>query len=241
MGMTLHWNSQKGTRTENNKDYCGIGIRNEAVMCIVLDGASAGLTSGELACRVAHDMVDWFLDAEGEITKLRIEGRMHDIHNSIARQYPFDSASYLILLIKDGKPHQISHSGDCLYGQIDQNHDIVWLTKPHTLANAINDIPIASLLSNPTRHLLTRSFRAKEFMGSEISEIDTSNSDTFLIATDGFWAELNNNQQHDFLARKNVTPQKNRDDQSCLLIHMHEGENIIESHESDTNIYVKIA
>ncbi|QDG94720.1 hypothetical protein NIBR502774_19715 (plasmid) [Rhizobium sp. NIBRBAC000502774] len=35
---------------------------------------------------------------------------------------------------------------------------------PHTLANALADMPLEAIAKSPTRHLLTKSFRSREFM-----------------------------------------------------------------------------
>ncbi len=68
MGVEVRWHSKKGSRTKDNRDYCGIGLRFDAALCIVLDGSTSGPKGGELARQIAHDLIDWFVAANQEMT-----------------------------------------------------------------------------------------------------------------------------------------------------------------------------
>ena len=219
MGIEANWHSQKGNKTEDNRDYCGIGIRSGATLCIVLDGSTSGPKGGELARQVAHELIDWFVGVDTDMNAQAIIEIVQNIHNSLSRQFPFDSASYVIALIQDKNPLLVLHSGDCLLGQHDgKNNQVRWLTKPHTLANATRGMSVVSLVDCPARHLLTRSFRPKEFMVPEASEIKIQLGDSFIVATDGFWAELNFEEQIEFMKAREIPMIGESDDQSVLRI-----------------------
>ena len=245
MGVKVNWYSQKGSRTEDNRDYCGIGLRSGAMLCIVLDGSTSGPNGGELAQQIAHELIDWFVNANADTSAQVIVKAMQNIHDTLSRQFPFDSASYIIVLIQDENPLRILHAGDCLFGKNEKKHNqIRWLTKPHTLANATNNMSVISLADSPARHRLTRSFRPKEFVTPESSEIKIQNGDSFIVATDGFWAELNSEEQSEFIEVGKVSMMGEGDDQSILRI-------LILSDQVDSDIptdknaldncYVKIA
>lgn len=219
MGVKLNWRSQKGNITKDNWDYCGVGLRSDAVLCIVLDGSTSGSKGGELVQKIAHELIDWFVAANCEMKTQDIIESMRNIHTSLSRQFPFDSASYVIVLIQDKTPLCILHAGDCLLGKHEGKHNqIQWLIKPHTLANATSNMSVVSLADSPSRHRLTRSFRPKEFVTPEVSEIKIQNGDSFIVATDGFWAELNSEEQFEFIEASEIPMTGEGDDQSILRI-----------------------
>lgn len=219
MGIEVNWHSHKGRRTEDNRDYCGVGLRSDAAICIVLDGSTSGPKGGELAQKIAHELIDWFVAANREVMAQAIIEIMQNIHNSLSRQFPFDSACYVIALFQDEKPLLVLHAGDCLLGQLDgKNNQVCWRTKPHTLANATTDMSVVSLVDCPARHRLTRSFRPKEFMMPDVSEIKILYGDSFIVATDGFWAELNSEEQSKFMEAHEIPVTGEGDDRSALHI-----------------------
>lgn len=67
MKMQLDWRSQRGTKTGDNRDYGGVGIRPDGVLCPVLDGATSGPTSGELAGQIACDVIDWYVATADDV------------------------------------------------------------------------------------------------------------------------------------------------------------------------------
>lgn len=219
MGIEVKWRSQKGNRTQDNRDYCGVAIRPEATLCLVVDGATTGSNGGELAQTFSHELVDWFVSADVIISAETIIGAIGSIHKNISRQFPFDSASYVIVLIQDEGPFLILHAGDCLIGHCDEeNNSVQWLIKPHTLANAIKDMSVALILKSPARHVLTRSFRPKVFITPQISEIGMNIGDLFVVATDGYWADLGSEEQIDFMEDRDIATMGESDDQSVLRL-----------------------
>lgn len=52
--------SQKGTRTDDNRDHAGIAGRNGEFLAIVADGATNGSNNGGYARAIVEAVVDWF-------------------------------------------------------------------------------------------------------------------------------------------------------------------------------------
>lgn len=114
-----------------------------------------------------------------------------------------------------------------------------WQVMPHTLANALADMPLDAIAKSPTRHLLTQSFRSREFMVPDVLA-EEKVSGTLLLATDGFWAELTESEQEVFLGGgQSAAPE--RDDRSVLQLWLSTGEptEILLDDGGSTNFYVR--
>ena len=111
----------------------------------------------------------------------------------------------------------VIHTGDCLLGQIDRGDKIHWRTQPHTLANAFGYVAVDELSKTPARHLLTRSFRSREYMTPEILETDSSPG-VYLLSTDGFWAELSAHEQLAVIDGREAEANGEHDDCSVLKL-----------------------
>ncbi len=64
MGMAINWRSEQGQLTKDNRDCCGIGLRHDASLLVVLDGSTTGQDSGELARLIARNLVVSFVTAD---------------------------------------------------------------------------------------------------------------------------------------------------------------------------------
>ena len=159
MGIEIIWRSQQGKRTEDNRDYCGIGLRRNEALCIVLDGFTKGTKGGKLSREIACALIDWFVDDSVRITEQILIERLRQIHENLSKKFPKDSASYIIIHIEDGQSVLVLHAGDCLLALYDGKHPTQWQTQPHTLANFDKVVPIDELLRDAARNRLTRSFK----------------------------------------------------------------------------------
>jgi PPM family protein phosphatase len=218
VGVEISWRSIKGDGTDTNQDYCGIGLRDDTVLCIVLDGATAKPQSGELAQLIARDLVDWFTSAKTRVSANDIVDQLRQIHIKRSRALRWASASYLVALIEPKRPKEIFYAGDCLIGRFRTHGAIEWLIKPHTLANAIKDVALDEIIGSPLRNRLTRSFRATEFISPDISTLQGEGTAPLVIATDGFWAGMDDDAQRRFLESADMPPNGIVDDCSALMI-----------------------
>jgi len=220
MSVEISWHSKQGRRADTNQDYCGIGVRRDTTLCVVLDGSTTGKQSGELVRLIASDLIDWFTNTNGRITADDIINQLREIHNARSSELHWASASYLVAMIEAKKPTLILYVGDCLVGRFNTNAPIEWLIRPHTLVNAIESMSVEEIASFTLRNKLTRSFRAKEFMIPDIASLTASGEETFVIATDGFWAELKHEEQLRFLEGEGLQLEDDMDDCSALKIHI---------------------
>lgn len=235
MRPSFSWRSEIGrNRTDDNRDMCGIGERGDDALCIVLDGSTNGRDSGVLARAIACRMIDGFMDAPDPITLEAITGIMKAIHGPLAREYPQASASYMMVWLQESGMTVI-HAGDCLFGRREGSGKVEWISRPHTLANALTDTVIEDLIANPARHRVTRSFRAREFMTPDVFEV--AGETDVIVSTDGFWAELTASEQAGFLAGSQLQEDGDSDDRSVLRIRLQETPG--EAPKSSNTLYVR--
>jgi serine/threonine protein phosphatase PrpC len=236
MGIDVSWLSQAGKRTKDNRDCGGVGIRAEEVLCVVLDGSTNGPNSGEFARQITQELIDWYVASDEAMTAETLTARLRQIHEALAKAYPRDSASYMIVNIRANAALAL-YAGDCLLGRHDRKSGVEWLSRPHTLASVTGETSIASIADLPARHLLTRSFRAREFLLPEA--ILTKVEGEFLIATDGFWAELSPSEQVRFMDGQNMPMAAEGDDRSVLQFHFTDSEQNAKISVQPDNFYVR--
>lgn len=237
--MEIFWRSRQGTRTSDNRDQCGVGFGADAVLCVVLDGATTVENSGELVRVVARDLVDWFID-EPRVTTDAIVRRLRDIHGDVSPRFRRDSASFMIALVENGMRVQLLHAGNCMAGFLHPGWVVNWETRPHTFANVLDSPPVPNIARSPLRHWLTRSFRFKEFMTPDVSELDWVSEEPLVLATDGFWAALDPEAQVRFLtgAESSCPEIQGRDDCSVLILRHIGGRESRRSEEASDNLYM---
>ncbi len=215
MRIKANWHSRKGTKTADNRDHAGLGTNTSGVMGIVVDGSTAGENSGEYAEAIVREVIDWFNGVQGALDIDAFSKQLRGIHLDLRARYPRGSASFTIVHADPRTRMTVIHAGDCLLGQIDRGDRIHWLTQPHTLANALKCVALDELSKIPARHLLTKSFRSREYTTPEILETD-SLSGVYLISTDGFWAELSAHEQLAVIDGREVQVNGEHDDCSVL-------------------------
>ncbi|HLP68934.1 MAG TPA: hypothetical protein VK181_15570 [Rhizobium sp.] len=215
MRIEANWYSRQGTRTADNRDHAGLGINTCGVMGIVVDGSTAGENSGEYAEAIVREAIDWFSGLRGTLDVDAFSKQLRGIHLDLRARYPKSSASFAIVHAEPRTRMTVIHAGDCLFGQIERGDRIHWRTQPHTLANALTDVALGELSKMPARHLLTKSFRSREYMTPEILETD-SLPGVYLVSTDGFWAELSAHEQLAVIDGRKVEVNGEHDDCSVL-------------------------
>lgn len=217
MRIEANWYSQKGTKTADNRDHAGLGINASGVICIVVDGSTAGAGSGEYAQAIVREVIDWFNGLQGALDLNALSKQLRGIHLDLRARFPRGSASFAIVHADRRTRITVIHAGDCLLGQIDRGDRIHWRTQPHTLANALTYVALEELSKIPARHLLTKSFRSREYMTPEILETD-SLPGVYFICTDGFWAELSAHEQLAVIEGREIEANGEHDDCSVLKL-----------------------
>lgn len=240
MLIVVDWRSQIGTRTQDNRDCAGVAAREDDVLCIVADGSTRGLDSGELAREITRELIDWYVGSGEFLTAESLISKLKELHEVLPEAYPHGSASYMILYVGRGNDALVVHAGDCLLGRYDEQGGLEWLTRPHTLANAGNEKSAEQIIDLPARHRLTRSFRAREFMRPEVTKIAAL--EEFIVATDGFWAELSPSDQSRFMAGHEIPMTSDGDDRSVIRIRMVKGAGKVDircGHDASGNLYTE--
>ena len=227
MRANLEWRTLKGTRTSDNRDFAGIGINAHGLLMIITDGSTAGESNGDLARVLVKEMVDWFAAASPVSAEVLCDF-LRDLHSDLAPRFPRGSASYLVVIC-GVEGCFAAYAGDCSLGIRGADGSVSWITAPHTLANAVKDLPHAEIAKSKARHLLTSSFRSREFIAPTIEKFEGTAS-RLIMATDGFWAELSPDQQTTFLHTGSRTTSAEQDDCSALLISLAQTENVDEIH-----------
>lgn len=238
MAFDFEWHSASGALTDDNRDYCGIAERQDAALYAIVDGATRGPHGGELARDLVCRLVDGFIAMDAPVTEDAVCDLLRQAHRDLRRQYAADSASYLIALAMEEGALTALYAGDCRLGRVVEGQAVHWLTGVHTLANATEDLPDAALSVHPNRHILTRSFRAREFQQPECAPCDLTTGDTLLLATDGFWAEMDTAIQAAFIKGHYPDSAQNHDDISCLVLRPGTARTADDTGEQE-NIYIR--
>ncbi|QUS59040.1 PP2C family protein-serine/threonine phosphatase [Pseudovibrio brasiliensis] len=215
--FNICWRSQKGSKTPANQDYGGAAVLTDTALYIIADGSTYGRDSGKLAQSIVYNLVDWYVETNGEFSFEALIEQLQKAHKSLSKTFPTSSASYAILHLDKTLQSRLIHAGDCLIGRGIETPPIQWQIKPHTLVNALLDAPIDEIAKNGLRNRLTRSFRAKEFIAPSTKLIEAK-SNSFILATDGFWAELSEEEQSTFIAGHDIEITSTCDDKSVLCI-----------------------
>lgn len=211
-------------------------------MYLIVDGSTSGPTSSDLAREFIRDVIDWYVAADVAATAESLTAQLRRTHLDLSRRFPRDSASYMLTCIAGTGTALVLHAGDCLLGRQTGGGPIHWLIKPHTLANATCDMPIDEIAGSHVRHRLTRSFRPREFMPPDVSEIKTELGSALIAATDGFWAELGAEEQVMFMQGHDVPMTDEGDDRSFLQIRCLDepGATIQLGESASANVYARL-
>lgn len=240
MAFEVDWRTRPGDRTVESRDHAGVGLGRDGLLCILLDGATRGRDSGDLARTLAREMVDGFVASDEAVTAHGLTDRLRGLHRELAPRWPQATASYLVVHLDPAGSGLVLAAGDCLLGRPAPGGDLSWITRPDTLANALEHREIAHIAADPSRHRLTRSFRAREFMAPGVWPLEGERE--LVLATDGFWADLSPAEQAGF-AEAPMAAGRNADDCSRLRVRVRgaEGAAKVGMTGDQGNLYLRTA
>lgn len=218
MIFRAQWLTSKGTITDDNRDYCAVALRGSEALYVVVDGSTQGDQSGALAETFVRALADRFIAEPLLGSADDILGFLAALCEDFKALYPAGRLSFLIVLDLGGSSVYALHAGDCRLGRIDVDDGITWLSRVHTLANAVEDIGEEQLRAHVDRHVLARSFRPGRPCEVEVRQYSLMANDRLIIATDGYWADLDHPQKSGFIDKSFVPTAPHRDDVSCLLL-----------------------
>lgn len=222
MRASLQWNSQAGTITPDNRDASAHIEQVHASLYLIADGSSSHPQSGELAkALLAKLTLDFSLLPAVALNPEQLAEALLQIiassHQALRDAHPHAACSYLVLCLLADAAFSI-HEGDCCLGLIEPSGKISWLSPAHCLANWQGNLAHAELAQMQSRHRLTRCFSPRRVINPEINHWPLSANQHWLLATDGFWAGLSEQQQQTFLRDGSLPARPTDDDISCLSI-----------------------
>jgi PPM family protein phosphatase len=218
MGFDSEWITHKGTLTDDNRDYCGIALRGGEALYVVCDGSTNGVQSGDLSDVFIRKIADWFITEPSGHSADEVIPYLNELSLNLKTSYPAGRLSFFALIYSGDSSITALHSGDCRLGRISEDDTITWLTRAHTLANATEDICNEDLAQHKDRHVLTRNFRPGRPCNADKRQLSLMAGERLIIATDGYWADLDNRQQSEFINKSFVPSSPRHDDVSCLVL-----------------------
>lgn len=202
----MQWYSRKGNECVDNRDF-GIYLHTPAFeLAMIVDGSQRG-TLG--AC-LAKDWGTVVIEAArtiGTFGPEELRQLLLHSHEQLRYRYLAETASYAIAWVDRSGSGWAMSCGDCRVGLLNTDQKN-WLTPVHTLANAIDGSFERRHALLPSRHTVTRCWKATRFDQPAVVKFNLG-QDRICLATDGHWLE------HEWL----VKPlDELADDASCLVL-----------------------
>ncbi|OWZ90731.1 hypothetical protein B9J07_25865 [Sinorhizobium sp. LM21] len=81
MDIEALWITQQGTRTFDNRDHAGFGMRQNEFLGVVVDGSTNGAANGSYARAIVQMLVDWFVETAESITADLMVNVLRQLHD----------------------------------------------------------------------------------------------------------------------------------------------------------------
>lgn len=223
--MILHLSlSRQGASRTENRDASGSAQNADASLHVIADGTSKP-GSGELAKAMTQHVLECFSLADpadvsclDNALKLTLAS-LGDVHSNLCRDFPTASTSYLVLLVVG--PTAISiHAGDCCLGYLEKDQPVTWLSSPHCGPNWKGDLNHALIAGSPARKKLLNCMSRRRSHEPHIQWWPITPNTTWVLATDGFWAELTPENQLGAITAQRLDTYPTEDDATFMLLRM---------------------
>lgn len=184
--MHWEWFSQQGASNPDNQDAGGIFIDSSTTFAIIADGGSKGNNGAAFAREWVRTIIDTLMNQNPIDVKIIIDG-MKDAQRELRTKFLSETACYCALLIlKQQNQAWGINCGDCRVGTREATHNL-WLSNPHTLANAFDQNFYKRHAQLRTRNVVTRCLKSTRFIYPEVISLAYSPQQNWILATDGFW------------------------------------------------------
>lgn len=214
--------SQQGACSAENRDASGSAQNTGSCLYMIADG-SAKPGSGELAKALTQHVLDAFSRAApitvsclDEALKLTLT-LLEDVHSNVCPDFPVASTSYLALLVVDQTAISI-HCGDCCLGYLEKDQRPRWLTSPQCGPNWKGDLSHALIANNPARKILLNCMSRRRRHEPHVQSLLIAKDTTWILATDGFWAELSPESQLGAITAGSLDAYPAEDDVTFILL-----------------------
>ena len=226
----LKWThrTQQGSERVENKDYFSIIESDLGTWIFVIDVSTSSNATTILAKQFSenfHSCLQDFLK-RGDLllsenqSQEKYKWILQQAFNATKKELKIGVASFLSLYRCKRSSRVLGFcAGDCRLGLLN-NKSIQWLSPVHTGANPLGNDFETSMKLIPERHILTKSLNLRRNFEPETFELVASPNDIFVIATDGFWMELNEVEQQSFINESDagLVEKPFVDDTSVLLV-----------------------
>lgn len=182
------WRSRQGVSRSENRDTCGLFACESYTFAVIMDASSKGgggtcfneLWVSELLKRLPSDT-----PTTDVIIRAMSDAQMLLRHHKLL----LERACYAALMLPHSSKDAIAFiCGDCCIGTGHLSQGQRWLTPTHTLASIFECG--AREKQSINRNIVTRTLNAKRFEKPQIVELSMAERDTWILATDGYWASL---------------------------------------------------
>lgn len=214
--------SRKGTRRTENCDASGSVHNTGAYLYVIADGTSKP-GSGELARALNHHLIHCFSRAQSSVvscpdTALKLVlNSLDEVHANLCPDLPFASTSYLALLVVDQTATSI-HAGDCCVGYQGKDGSMTWLNPPHCGPNWKGELSHSIIANSPARKTLFNCMSYRRPHEPHIQPFRLVKDTTWVLASDGFWAELSAQNQLDAITEQTLDGCSAEDDVTLMLM-----------------------
>ncbi|CAM3040718.1 MULTISPECIES: protein phosphatase 2C domain-containing protein [Pseudomonas] len=221
--MILHSSvTRQGTGRTENRDVTGSADNSGIYLYVIADGTSRP-GSEKLATALTGGLLKSFsnarpasiscLDTALELTLSSLSA----IRSTFCPDYPFASASYLALLVLGDTALSI-HAGDCCLGLLDKEKNLKWLTAPHCGPNWKGNLSHTAIANNPARKTLLNCMSHRRPHEPQVQSLDVVPDTRWILATDGFWAELSIEDQFKAIEESSLEGCPGEDDCTFMLL-----------------------
>ncbi|WP_017528411.1 hypothetical protein [Pseudomonas fluorescens] len=136
---------------------------------------------------------------------------------TLCPDFPVAATSNLVLLVFDQTAVTL-HAGDCCLGYLESNQPVNWLSSPHCGPNWKGNLSHALIASSPARKKLLNCMSYRRSHEPAFQVIQVLPDTTWILATDGFWAELPAEHQLDAITQRSFEGYSTEDDATFMLL-----------------------
>jgi PPM family protein phosphatase len=183
-------------RLHNEDAFCVLEKENRHLFAVAdgLGGHRGGSIASEIAIdTIKNEFEKWNGKGKERFVVRSVERanqEIYDTSQSHPELFNMQTTATIVALEKDSLA--IGHVGDCRFYRV-RNGRITLLTKDHSQAAELLRLRFISpeeALQHHGRHQLTRSVGASPFLRVDLIKEKTMYGDSYVLASDGLWSEL---------------------------------------------------
>ena len=189
--------THRGLVRLHNEDAFCIETKADYHLFAIADGLG-GHRGGSIASEMAIDTIKsefekWNGKGKEKFAVKAINNANMEVFNT-SQSHPelFNMQTTATAVVLDKDSMAIAHVGDCRLYRV-RNGRVAVLTKDHSQAAELLRLHLISekdAPQHPGRHQLTRSVGSSPFLRVDLVKEKTNHGDSFVLASDGLWSEL---------------------------------------------------